>query len=340
MQLLVWLVILTLVACGPRATTPAPPAAQNVAPTATPAAMPTTTAAPRPQPTSVPTAKLAVVATFTVLGDLVKAVGGDRIELALLVGPGQDAHTFQPTPADAARLARADLLFVNGLGFEGWLEELYRASGSKAKHVVLTEGISAQTGGHAHAEGAAEEAHADGELDPHVWHDVRHAIHMVGRVGDALVQADPANAALYRSNAERYAAELSQLDAWVVEQVQSLPESRRTMVTNHDSFSYFASRYGFAVLGTALSGVSTESSEPTAADVAKLVRRIKGAGVPAVFVENVANPKLIERVAREAGVKVAPPLYTDAIGAAGSPVDSYPKMVRHNVTTIVTSLKA
>jgi zinc/manganese transport system substrate-binding protein len=309
------------------------------APTAT-AATASVPAAAAAKPAVTPAKRLSVVATFSILGDLVKSVGGDRVEVALLVGPGQDAHTFQPSPADGAKLARADLFFENGLGFEGWLEELYRASGSKARRVVVTEGIAAQKGGQAHAEGEGEAGHTHGEFDPHVWQDVRLASHMVGRIGEALAQADPAGAALYKGNAERYQQELRALDAWVVEQVQSLPEARRTLVTNHDSLGYFASRYGFAILGTAMGGVSTEASEPAAADLAKLIRRIKSAQVPAIFVENVANPKLMERIAREAGVAVAPPLYTDALGPPGSPVDSYPKMVRHNVSTIVAALRA
>jgi len=312
------------------------------APAATPTPLPRPPTAPAPVVSPPPTKRLSVVATFSILGDLVRSVGGDGVELTLLVGPGQDAHTFQPSPADGAKLARADLVFENGLGFEGWLEELYRASGSRARRVVVTEGIAAQKGGPAHAEGEAEAeaGHSNGELDPHVWQDVRLASHMAGRIGEALAQADPASAALYRANAERYQQELRTLDAWVVDQVQSLPEARRTLVTNHDSLGYFASRYGFTILGTAIPGVSTEASEPAAADLVKLIGRIKSAQVPAIFVENVANPKLMERIAREAGVAVAPPLYTDALGPPGSPVDSYPKMVRHNVSTIVGALRA
>jgi zinc/manganese transport system substrate-binding protein len=330
----------TTATAGTAATTPTTaPSPTVAAPTAT-AATASVPAAAAAKPAVTPAKRLSVVATFSILGDLVKSVGGDRVEVALLVGPGQDAHTFQPSPADGAKLARADLFFENGLGFEGWLEELYRASGSKARRVVVTEGIAAQKGGQAHAEGEGEAGHTHGEFDPHVWQDVRLASHMVGRIGEALAQADPAGAALYKGNAERYQQELRALDAWVVEQVQSLPEARRTLVTNHDSLGYFASRYGFAILGTAMGGVSTEASEPAAADLAKLIRRIKSAQVPAIFVENVANPKLMERIAREAGVAVAPPLYTDALGPPGSPVDSYPKMVRHNVSTIVAALRA
>jgi ABC-type Zn uptake system ZnuABC Zn-binding protein ZnuA len=280
------------------------------------------------------------VASFSVLADLVKQVGGERVEVVTLVGPGQDAHTFEPAPTHGVALSRAALVFENGLGFEGWLDKLYAASGSKARRVVVTQGISAQKSGHAHSEGAGEAAHAHGELDPHVWQDVRHAMHMVGVVRDALVHADPGGAGEYGANADRYLSELRALDGWIVEQVRAVPEARRTLVTNHESFGYFASRYGFALVGTAIPGVSTENAEPSAAELAKLIGRIKSTGTPVLFAENVSNPKVLDRIAREAGVKVAPTLYTDALGKPGDPVDTYAKMMRYNVTTIVTALKA
>jgi zinc/manganese transport system substrate-binding protein len=295
----------------------------------------------RPTPTPAPgqAARLPVVASFSVLADLVGSVGGERIEVVTLVGPGQDAHTFEPAPSHGVALARAGLVFENGLGFEGWLERMYAASGSKARRVVVTEGIAAREGGHAEDE-AADEADEHGEIDPHVWQDARHAMHVVALVRDALAQADPAGAAAYRANADAYLAELQALDGWIVEQVRTVPEPRRTLVTNHDSFGYFASRYGFRIVGTAIPGVSTETSEPSAAELAGLVRRIKAAGTPAIFAENVANPKVLERVAQEAGVTVAPRLYTDALDRPGEPVDTYVKMMRYNVSTIVTALKA
>lgn len=279
-----------------------------------------------------------VVSSFSILADLVRSVAGDHVEVLTLVGPGQDAHTFEPAPTHGVALNRAALVFENGLGFEGWLDKLYTASGSKARRVKVTDGIAAQKAGHAHAASGDEAAHAHGELDPHVWQDVRHAIHVVGRVRDALIELDPTNAPAYRTNAERSLAELTALDAWVVEQVRVVPEPRRTLVTHHESFGYFCSRYGFAIVGTAFPGVSTEAAEPSAADLARLVRRVRSAGVPVIFPENVGDPKVLERVAREAGVKVGPPLYGDALDAPGGPVDSYPKLVRHNVAAIVSAL--
>lgn len=326
------------------ASTPAAAAATARAaasPTLAPATVaPSPAITPSPAvPSPTPARRLAVVATFSTLGDLVKNVGGERVEVVVLVGPGQDTHTFKPSPADVARLARAELVFENGLEFEGWLDKQYAASGTRARRVVATEGMTPQKAGHAHAEGAAEPAHDHGEFDPHVWHDVKHVMHMVATIRDALARADPTGAAVYKANAERYLAELTALDAWVVEQVRGLPEERRTLVTNHDTFGYFASRYGFAVVGTALP-VSTEAAEPSAGELAKLVQRIRRAGAPAVFTENVSNPKLMERIAKEAGVKVAPPLYTDALGPPGGEAETYVKMMRYNVATIVSALKS
>lgn len=290
-------------------------------------------------------AKLSVVVSFSILGDLVQQVGGDRVEVRTLVGPGEDAHTFEPSPADSAALARAVLVFENGLGFEPWLEKLYTASGSKARRVIVTDGITvlaAATEEH-EEHGAAETGEKEGagrdEHDPHAWHDVKNAQHMVGVIREALATADAANAAVYRANAERYLSELQALDAWIVQQVQSLPEARRKLVTTHDTFRYFAARYGFAIPATALGAVSTEAAEPAAGEFAQLVKTIKEAGVPSIFAENVANPRLMERLAREAGVALAPALYTDALGKPGSSGESYAKMMRANVTTIVEALK-
>ncbi len=291
--------------------------------------------------------KLPVVASFSILGDLVQQVGGDKVEVRTLVGAGADAHTFEPSPADSAALTRAVLVFENGLGFEPWLERLYAASGSKARRVVVTDGLTAlhaeEDEGDGHGQAVAKEKdkddHGHGEQNPHAWHDVRNTQHMVGVIREALAAADPANAAVYRANGDRYLTELQALDAWIGEQVNSLPAERRKLVTTHDTFRYFAVRYGFEVVGTALGAASTEAAEPSAGEFARLVQTIKGAGVPAIFAENVANPRLMERLAREAGVALAPTLYTDALGQPGSNGDTYVKMMRYNVATIVDALK-
>jgi ABC-type Zn uptake system ZnuABC Zn-binding protein ZnuA len=172
-----------------------------------------------------------------------------------------------------------------------------------------------------------------------VWQDVQIALHIVEVIRDQLADVDSANAANYRTDAAAYLKQLKELDEWVVETVTQLPKPERKLVTSHDTFGYFAKRYGFQVLGSGLESVSTEASDPSAAEFAKLVEAIKAAKVPAIFAENVQNPKLMERLAKEAGVRLAPPLFTDALGRPGSEGDSYVKMMRYNVTTIVTQLK-
>ncbi|MBI4506970.1 MAG: zinc ABC transporter substrate-binding protein [Chloroflexi bacterium] len=315
----------------------APGAKPASAPTTAPAAQPAKPAAvssqapaasAKPQASAAPTGpKLKVVATFSVLGDLVKQVGGDRVDLAVIVGPEGDAHTFEPSPADVASLAGAALIFENGLEFEPWLEKIYPSSQSKTTRVIVTEGLSAPIRVEEH-----------GEYDPHVWHDVQNAMHMVRVIRDALVAADAANAATYRANAEKYLAELQQLDSWIAERVKALPEGRRKLVTAHDTFEYFARRYGFAIVGTALGSVSTEVADPAAAKIAALINEIKAAGVPAIFAENVSNPRLMQRIASEAGVTLVTDLYTDALGKPGTPGDTYAKMLRSNVEKIVSAL--
>lgn len=279
--------------------------------------------------------KLRVVATYSILGDLVKNVAGDAAEVTVLVGPDGDAHTFEPTPKDGVALADADVIFENGVHFEEWLDKLHKSSKSKAKRVVVTKGLQLREGDHDHDHD--EDQHH--EEDPHVWHDVKNAIHMVGVIRDSLVEADPSNADQYKDNAEKFLTKLKTLDDWVVEKVATLPKQNRKLVTSHDTFGYFAERHGFDVVGTVLPSVSTEASDPSPAAFAKLIKSVKAAKVPAIFAENIHNPKLMQRLAEEAGVKLAPPLFTDALGTTGSEGDTYEKMVRYNVTTIVEALK-
>lgn len=285
--------------------------------------------------------KLRVLATYSILGDLVKNVAGDEAEVVTLVGPDGDAHTFDPSPQDGMAVADCAVIFENGVGFETWLDKLYTSSGSKATRVVVTTGLEFREGQCHHSKAEREklgDAH-EHEDDPHVWHDVRNAIHMVGIIRDKLCELDPSHAERYRANGAAYLAKLEALHAWVEKEVEAIPADRRKLVTNHDTFGYFADRYGFTVAGTALASVSTEAGDPSAAEFAKLIESVKATRVPAIFAENVHNPKLMERLATEAGVKLAPPLYTDALGKPGTAGDTYEKMVRHNVSTIVAALK-
>jgi zinc/manganese transport system substrate-binding protein len=272
---------------------------------------------------------LRVVATFSILGDLVHNVGGSELDLRILVGPDADTHTFEPTPADGASLARAQVIFENGFGLERWLEPLAQASDTRARRVVVTAGL--QPGGI--SLGADR-----GAVDPHAWQDVAKTIKMIPLIRDALAQADPAHAAGYQANADRYIQALTELDGFIVAQAASLPSARRKLVTNHDALGYFAARYGFEIVGTALSSISTEGGDPSAAQVAALAAEIKSAGVPVIFTENVENAKVIEQIADESGVIVGQPLYTDALGQPGTDGDTYLKMMRHNIAAIVGGL--
>ncbi|RLS24480.1 MAG: hypothetical protein DWH70_07210 [Planctomycetota bacterium] len=281
--------------------------------------------------------KLRVVVTYSVLGDLVKNVAADCAEIVVLVGPDGDAHTFEPTPKDGIGIADADLVFENGIGFEPWLDKLHAASNSKARRVVVTQGLEILEGECNHNDKVGEKH--EHEDDPHVWHEVENSIHMVGIIRDKLAEADPVNSEKYKANSTKYLKRLEALHLWVLAQVEILPKDRRKLVTSHDTFGYFANRYGFQVLGTLLSSFSTEASDPSPLTFAKLVDSIKAAKVPAIFAENTQNPKVMERLAREAGVKLAPPLFTDALGKPGSQGDTYENMIRSNVTTIVDALK-
>jgi ABC-type Zn uptake system ZnuABC Zn-binding protein ZnuA len=280
------------------------------------------------------------VASFSILGDLVKNVGGEAVAVTTLIDPGVDAHTYDPAPADLVVLAEANVIFENGLGFEPWLDGFFESTQPPGTRVVVTEGITPREVGEDADEHEEEEDAGDGhgQFDPHVWHDVANVIILVGNIRDALVATDPARAELYEANAAAYIAELEALDASIRGQVGTLPPERRKLVTSHDTFGYFADAYGFEVIGTALGSISTEAGDPSARDIATLITQIEEAGVPAIFAENVANPDLMESIAAEAGVVLAPPLYTDALGPQGSPGDTYVGMMQSNVTTIVDAL--
>lgn len=285
---------------------------------------------------------LPVVATFSILGEVVVQVGGETIELHTFVGPDSDAHTFEPSPRDNVILSRAKLVFEIGLGFETWLDKLYDASGSRAQRVVVSTGLPllALEATDEHEDHHNRGSHREhGAFDPHIWHDVQHLIHITQRVRETLIQAAPDQTERYRANAARYIETLQALDAWVVTQVNRLPAARRKLVTSHNTFRYFAKRYGFTIVSTPL-GASTDMADPSAGAIAALIDHIKAEAVPAIFAENVHNPKLVQRIAREAGVRQPPPLYTDALGAPGSSGETLIKMIRHNTTTIVEALQS
>ena len=282
---------------------------------------------------------LRVVATFSILGDWVARVGGDRIEVVTIVPAGGDAHTFDPNPEQVASVADADLIVEIGAGFEPWLDDMVAASGSGATRVVVSAGLDL-IGGTGGASPEAAHEQETGEVDPHLWHDVTNAIASVETIRTALGSADAANAATYDANASAYTTELAELDTYIRNESARLPEDRRKLVTTHDTFGYFARAYGFEIVGTALNSLTTGSDDPPAREIAALVEEIAAAGVPAIFAENIANTDLMESIAAEAGVTLAPPLYTDALGEPGSDGETYVSMMRFNATTIVTALGA
>jgi ABC-type Zn uptake system ZnuABC Zn-binding protein ZnuA len=280
---------------------------------------------------------LKVVATFSILADWVANVGGEQIELATIVPAGGDAHTFDPDPSQVASIADADVIFAIGPAFEPWLADMVQASRSGAAYVEVTTGITLLDAAH---EGDGDEGHdhEDGDHDPHIWGDVANAIIAVDTIRAALAEADEANTDAFAANAKAYTEQLKTLDAAIREQVATIPEEHRKLVTTHDTFAYYAHAYGFEVLGTALGSLSTEAGDPSAADIAKLVEAIDEAGVPAIFAENVVNPDLMQAIADEAGVELAPTLYSDALGEAGSEGETYLKMMTYNTNTIAAAL--
>jgi len=278
--------------------------------------------------------RLRVVATTTIVGDVVARVGGDAIQLTVLLPPGADPHTYEPTPADLTAVAGAHVLFVNGLGLEGFLERTLRNVGD-IPVVPVSAGIQPRPL-EEHGEEHSEESHAHGEADPHVWLDVRNVMIWVENTRQALSALDPAHADRYAANAAAYRAELEALDAWVLEQVAQVPPQNRKLVTNHPSFGYFADRYGFEQVA-AVYPISP-GAEPSAREIAELEETIRRFGVPAVFAETTVNPKLAEQVARDTGVALVT-LYTDSLGGPGSGVESYIDLIRYDVNAIVNALK-
>ncbi|KAF0812375.1 Manganese-binding lipoprotein MntA [Andreprevotia sp. IGB-42] len=278
-------------------------------------------------------AKLPVVASFSILGDLVAEVGGDKVEVVTLVGPDQDAHVFQPAPRDAQAIIKARVVFLNGLGFEGWMPRLIKAAGFKGMQVVASTGIKPRQ--------MAEEAgdvheHDHGNIDPHAWQDPVNVQRYVANIAVALAKADPANAAYYQQHAAAYTQQLVALEGWARQQVATIAAGKRKVITSHDAFGYCAARFGITFL--APQGMNTDA-EASARDVALLVQQIRREQVKAVFVENITNPKLLQQLAREAKISVGGELYSDALSKAGGPAASYLAMYRYNISTLVAGMK-
>ena len=265
--------------------------------------------------------RLNVVASFSILGDLAKNVGGDHVSVTTLVGPNGDVHVYTPAPADAKKVADAKVLVINGLGLEGWLPRLLQASGGRAPTVIATKGIAPLKLG----SGA----------DPHAWQSVVNAKIYVANIRDALVAADPADAEVFRNQAQTYLAKLDALDREVGEAVARIPQDHRKVISTHDAFGYFAAAYGIAFI--APEGVSTES-EASARDIAGIISQIKASKIPAVFLENISDPRLMQRITAESGARIGGTLYSDSLTDEKGESPTYIDMVRHNIKALTSAL--
>lgn len=268
--------------------------------------------------------RLPVVASFSILADLARNVGGDRIEVVTLVGPDGDAHAYQPTPPDAKALREARVVVVNGLGFEGWIDRLVETSRTKAPVVVAAKGVVAR-----------KDEEGRSGTDPHAWQSVANTKIYVGNIRDGLIVADPAGAEIYRSNAEAYLGELAALEAEIVAAIARIPPDHRKIITTHDAFGYFGAAYGLDFI--APEGVSTEA-EPSARDVSRIIRQIKAQKIPAVFLENITDPRGIRRIAKESGARIGGTLFSDALSPPDGPAATYLDMIRHNVKELSAAL--
>lgn len=265
--------------------------------------------------------RINVVASFSILGDMVREVTGDHASVTIIVGPDADAHVYQPSTSDAKAVANADVIFVNGLGFETWSDTLIRTSGTKAMIFVATEGV--------------DPLRVDGEIDPHAWNALTNGMIYVRNIAAAMAKADPGHADAYKANAEAYVKRLNALHEEAGARFAELPADRRTVVTAHDAFGYLANAYCMNFLAPV--GIDTEA-EPSARDLAKLINHLKETGAGALFVENISSPALINQISAETGLKIGGRLFSDALSEKGGPATSYIAMFQHNLSTLIAAL--
>ena len=271
--------------------------------------------------------KMKVAASFSILGDMDKQVGGDRVDVVTFVGPNGDAHVYEPTPADAKALSESKILFINGLGLEGWMTRLENSSGFKGKVVTASTGVNPRK--------MVEDEKTI--TDPHAWQSLANGKIYAANIRDALIAADPAGKATYEANAKKFIDGMTAMEANVKAAVAKMPPERRKIITTHDAFGYFGSAYGMEFI--APEGVSTES-EASAQDVAKIITQIKKEHIPAVFLENVTDSRLLDQIASETGAKIGGTLYSDALSAPDGPAGNYLDMFRNNIDTLSTALSS
>lgn len=277
---------------------------------------------------------LRVVTSFSILADVVRNLGGERVQVDTIIAHDEDAHGYQPRPSDSRKLREAQVVVANGLGFDAWIERLTKASGGSGVLVIASEGARLLERSDAHHDHGHGHGHDD-EHDPHLWQDVANVRLFAANIAKALIAADPAGEQAYRANLSRYDAELAALDAEIRQQLSSLPAGR-TVVTSHEAFAYFGAAYGVRFL--AASGVSA-SSEPSAAGVARLIRQIRKEKAAAVFLENISDPRMMERIGKETGARVGGTLISDALSGPDGSAPTYVAMMRHNLATLLAALR-
>ncbi len=275
----------------------------------------------RPLRAQTPREPVRVVASFSILGDFVKNIGGDRVNVATLVGPDSDVHVYVPAPADARKIADANLIVINGLGLEGWLPRLVQLSSKKAPVVTATNGVAPLRLG--------------SQADPHAWQSVANAKKYVANIRDALVAVSPADAELFGKKADDYLAKLDTLDREVRQAVAQIPQGKRKVISTHDAFGYIASAYGIQFIAPL--GVSTES-EASAQDIARIIEQIRAEKIPAVFLEKMSDPRLIRRISAETGARIGGTLYSDSLTDEKGDAPTYIEMVRHNIKALTSAL--
>jgi zinc/manganese transport system substrate-binding protein len=272
-------------------------------------------------------APLKVVVSFSILGDVVSAIGKEHVVVTSIVGPNGDAHVYQPKPSDAKNIANADILFINGLGFEGWIERLIETTGFKKQVVVVTKGIKPRTLG--------------GEnspiIDPHVWHNPHLVKIWVHHIVKGLSKIDPLRKEIYEANGKAYIEELRKLDQWIKAKLQAIPKERKRIVTAHDAFGYFSERYNVEIISPV--GLSTDA-EPTVQTVNRIIRFIKKHHISTIFLENISNAKMIEQIAEETGAKIGGILYSDSLSTSMEPGDTYLHLMYHNMAYIENAMSA
>ena len=270
---------------------------------------------------SIASAKIKVVSTFSILGDMVQNIGGNNIKLTTLVGANGDGHVYEPTPADAKSVAAADVVFVNGLGFEGWIDRLVKASGYKGKVIIATEGI--------------KELKFEGELDPHAWQDLSNGRIYIKNIKNALIDVDPNNSDIYKKNFIAYDKILESMDKLTKDRFADIPKKNRKVITSHDAFLYFGRAYGIDFRSPV--GVTTES-EPSAGELAELITEMRKDNIKALFAENITDPRLIKQLAKEVNAQIGGTLYSDALSDNSEPANTYINMFKYNVNELATIL--